>query len=984
MKYLTDQIIENESGEFTSLGTPRRRVGASCSRAASTSTPPSSRLAIVGRGRGPEATPGLDLSPGGLTASRRLDRDDRQPVRRGEGDPVRSELPEGGARPRDDGPPAGVGVQAVRPRRRVPGGHPADADVLELLTLVLAALGRRGSLRLERRRQRGRPRRPLYTATEDSINVVFAQLIFDVTPEVVANIAGRMVGMDPRTEGFPPVASLATGSVAISPVDMAAGYQTIANDGRHCEPYTVQSIERDGKVWFEHERACDPVLKRGDARLITSMLEAVPVSGTAASAFGGWGSWPVAGKTGTAQENTNVWFGGYTKQFTTVVWVGSPGNPYSMGSVFGGTVAAPIWVSFMSRVMQGLPAIGFPDPPKPPEGPVPSVIGMKRAEAITTLSEAGFRASIADRGFRRPEGPGVQSVAGRRHRDRARHDRVRSRSRPASRRRSRCRGWWTCAATRRRRFLQSLGLVVELVRVETGRPEQGRLRDRPGSTQPVAGGPGQHRDDLRGRGTQRERERQRWWQWRRWWWRLASARSAGRRTFSCTTFPSTRPFAFPITKPITAPNSFSEVAPVAANASSSRASSSSSVIGSGAYDAIASRSARSLSASSWRPAPSNASIDSARFFTSFAATSRTSSSESSWRSSFSWFVTAADSIRSAPRRIFSPARRASVISAASCAFRSGRSLHSPRASRGRDDRRARHRMRALRDLHRTVPIPGPPASARHPTGGGRAAPHRAPPLRPPFRSRRPEEDPIPRRPPHPDVTVVTGDFLAEPEAIDTAVTSVRPVRGRLGSWFVLGSNDYFVPKPLELPGLLPEGAEGASGPPGTRAGADRGAGRGRVGGPHEFPADGVARRARGGAARPRRCPHPLHDLRERPRSNEDGFGFAVMHSPDSAPETAALGYGLIVAGHTHGGQVRLPWIGALVTNCSMPSRLASGLIRMGSAVLHTSGGSGRASTPRSGSGAGRKRPIWTSASNVARTEARTAPDPHGCARRTTR
>jgi membrane peptidoglycan carboxypeptidase len=234
----------------------------------------------------------------------------------------------------------------------------------------------------------------LWTATEDSINVVFAQLIFDVTPKVVANVAEQMIGMDPRTEGFPEVASLATGSVAISPIDMATGYQTIANDGRHCDPYTVQSIERDGKVLLKHERTCSPVLKAGDAHLITKMLEAVPISGTAASAFGSWANWPVAGKTGTAQENTNVWFGGYTKQFTTVVWVGSPGNPYSMGHVFGGTVAAPIWVAYMSKVMQGLPAIGFPEPPKPPEGPVPSVIGMTKKEAITTLSEAGFRASV--------------------------------------------------------------------------------------------------------------------------------------------------------------------------------------------------------------------------------------------------------------------------------------------------------------------------------------------------------------------------------------------------------------------------------------------------------------------------------------------------------------------------------------------------------------------------------------------------------------
>jgi penicillin-binding protein 1A len=225
----------------------------------------------------------------------------------------------------------------------------------------------------------------LYTATASSINVVFAQLILDVGADVVADIAERMMGMDPTTDGLLPVPALATGSVAISPLDMATGYQTIANDGRHCEPYTVQSIERDDKVLLEHERACDPVLKQGDARLITSMLEAVPVSGTAASAFGGWGSWPVAGKTGTAQENTNVWFGGYTKQYTTVVWVGSPGNPYPMGHVFGGTVAAPIWVSYMTRVMQGLPAIGFPDPPKPPEAPVPSVIGMKQAEATAVL-----------------------------------------------------------------------------------------------------------------------------------------------------------------------------------------------------------------------------------------------------------------------------------------------------------------------------------------------------------------------------------------------------------------------------------------------------------------------------------------------------------------------------------------------------------------------------------------------------------------------
>jgi membrane peptidoglycan carboxypeptidase len=311
----------------------------------------------------------------------------------------------------------------------------------------------------------------LWTATEDSINVVFAQLIFDVGASVVADIAGRMIGMDPRTEGFPPVPALATGSVAISPIDMATGYQTIANDGRHCDPYAVQSIERDGKVLLEHKRTCDPVLKVSDAHLITAMLEQVPISGTAASAFGPWASWPVAGKTGTAQLNTNVWFGGYTKQFTTVVWVGSPGNPYPMGHVFGGTVAAPIWVAYMSRVMQGLPAIGFPAPPKPPVGPVPSVIGMNKEEAITTLSKAKFRASVevvdnlSTKGKVFSQSPGGGSVT-------ALGTIVSvqiSTGKPAQIPMPRVVGMRGFGA---KTSLESLGLVVTTVRVETGNPNK--------------------------------------------------------------------------------------------------------------------------------------------------------------------------------------------------------------------------------------------------------------------------------------------------------------------------------------------------------------------------------------------------------------------------------------------------------------------------------------------------------------------------------
>ncbi len=194
--------------------------------------------------------------------------------------------------------------------------------------------------------------------------------------------------------------------------------------------------------------------------------------------------------------------------------------------------------------------------------------------------------------------------------------------------------------------------------------------------------------------------------------------------------------------------------------------------------------------------------------------------------------------------------------------------------------------------------------------------------------------------PQADITVVTGDFLAEPEAVEAAVAGVRAARGRLGSWFVLGSNDYFVPQPLNYLRYFNKNRK------------PRRATRGRS-------ADLVDQLEAGGWEHLRNVRRSItlegldvelvglddahigwHDLRVVPREAPDRFGFAVMHSPDSAPETAACGYDLMLAGHTHGGQVRLPFAGALVTNCSMPRKLVSGLIRMGGATLHTSPGLG--------------------------------------------
>jgi predicted MPP superfamily phosphohydrolase len=192
-----------------------------------------------------------------------------------------------------------------------------------------------------------------------------------------------------------------------------------------------------------------------------------------------------------------------------------------------------------------------------------------------------------------------------------------------------------------------------------------------------------------------------------------------------------------------------------------------------------------------------------------------------------------------------------------------------------------------------------------------------------------------------DVTVVTGDFLAGSDGIETAVAALRPNRGRFASWFVLGSNDYFEPQLINPFRYFVSGR-----------GRPRRARRGR---PRELVArleadgwrdltnvhdqtdlDGLPVELLGlDDAHIRR-----HDVRIAPRRAPERFGFAVMHSPDSAPEAVACGYGFVVAGHTHGGQVRLPIAGALVTNSDLPRRVVSGLIRMGDALVHVSPGLG--------------------------------------------
>jgi membrane peptidoglycan carboxypeptidase len=230
----------------------------------------------------------------------------------------------------------------------------------------------------------------LWTATQDSVNVVFAQLALDVGAENIVTAAHQM-GITSPLDAVP---AITLGVEEVSTLDMASGYSTLANDGIHCKPFAIARVMLpNGNKLYQHKNNCKQVIDPGIAHLVTAMLERVISSGTGTAAI--IPGRPLAGKTGTGQDYNNVYFAGYTPQVSTAVWVGFPqGNipmdSYYGHSVFGGTLAAPIWRAFMVKALVGVPVEGFEAPPAPEHGKVPDVVGLKSDEAQTALVDANF------------------------------------------------------------------------------------------------------------------------------------------------------------------------------------------------------------------------------------------------------------------------------------------------------------------------------------------------------------------------------------------------------------------------------------------------------------------------------------------------------------------------------------------------------------------------------------------------------------------
>lgn len=148
-------------------------------------------------------------------------------------------------------------------------------------------------------------------------------------------------------------------SKGVSPIEMAAAYAVLANNGTYHKPVALLKIvDRDGKILYEAEPYSKQVINEKAAYMTVNMMEDVFTSGTA----GGMGiGRPAAGKTGTTDTFIDAWFVGFTPDLSTAVWVGDDTNK-PMNYMYGSGTPLSIWHDFMISALASTPHSSFINP----------------------------------------------------------------------------------------------------------------------------------------------------------------------------------------------------------------------------------------------------------------------------------------------------------------------------------------------------------------------------------------------------------------------------------------------------------------------------------------------------------------------------------------------------------------------------------------------------------------------------------------------
>ncbi len=211
----------------------------------------------------------------------------------------------------------------------------------------------------------------LRTALAKSKNMVSIRVLQSVGPRPAQDWVSRF-GFD--ADKHPPYLTMALGAGSVTVMQMATGYSVFANGGYLVSPHLINRITdyKDRLLVdsppVEINDASQRVIPQRNAFVMTSLMQEVTRSGTAARAQATLKRPDIYGKTGTTNDAMDAWFAGYHPQIAAVVWIGYD-TPRKLGDrETGGGLSLPVWIRYMETALRNLPI----SDPTPAEGLVQS------------------------------------------------------------------------------------------------------------------------------------------------------------------------------------------------------------------------------------------------------------------------------------------------------------------------------------------------------------------------------------------------------------------------------------------------------------------------------------------------------------------------------------------------------------------------------------------------------------------------------------
>ncbi|MFZ0243111.1 MAG: penicillin-binding protein 1A [Desulfobacterales bacterium] len=226
----------------------------------------------------------------------------------------------------------------------------------------------------------------LRSALARSKNIPAVRLIETLTPATVAQFSRKCGISTPLTANL----TLALGASGVSLIDLTAAYVVFANRGQWIEPHGIREIQDSaGRVIWRARPQRRVVMSRANAAIVTDMLVGVIQEGTGhrAAAL----KRPVAGKTGTTNDNRDALFVGFSPAIACGVWVGNDRNETLGGRESGARAALPIWMAYMRAALASQPVDYFDIPDDIVQVRIDPISGKPAAEDVPDAVVAMFK-----------------------------------------------------------------------------------------------------------------------------------------------------------------------------------------------------------------------------------------------------------------------------------------------------------------------------------------------------------------------------------------------------------------------------------------------------------------------------------------------------------------------------------------------------------------------------------------------------------------